>query len=250
MTNAPGFNTIEQFSTPEGGVLLVDKPSSWTSFDVVNKIRRTLRVRKVGHAGTLDPMATGLLILCSGRSTKSIDRYQALVKMYEGTMRLGAVTASYDAETPAENEQPLGDIAAHDIRDAAQRFTGDIEQLPPMYSAVKVKGQRLYKLARKGEEVERAPRRVHIARFDIEDVTLPDVRFTVVCSKGTYVRTLAHDLGQTLGCGAYLSSLRRTAIGTIHVADAWSIDELVTAARKRDSEQVQQENSHARPSES
>ena len=250
MTHTPGFNTIEQFTTPEGGVLLVDKPATWTSFDVVNKVRGTLRVRKVGHAGTLDPMATGLLILCSGRMTKSIDRYQALVKMYEGTMRLGGITPSYDAETPVEDERSVSGITAEAVREAAARFTGDIEQLPPMYSAVKVKGQRLYKLARKGQEVERAARKVHVARFDIEEVAIPDVGFTVVCSKGTYVRTLANDLGQVLGCGAYLASLRRTAIGTLHVSDAWSMEAIVSAAPLRDSDQPQKENPRARASES
>ena len=228
----------------------MDKPASWTSFDVVNKIRGVLRVRKVGHAGTLDPMATGLLILCSGRLTKSIDQYQALVKMYEGTMHLGGVTPSYDAETPVEDERPVDGITSDDVHGAAERFIGDIEQLPPMYSAVKVKGQRLYRLARKGKEVERTPRPVHIARFDIEDVSIPEVTFTVVCSKGTYVRTLAHDLGQMLGCGAYLSSLRRTAIGTQHVSDAWSIEQVVAAAKNRDTEPSQKENARARASES
>ncbi|MDT8323070.1 MAG: tRNA pseudouridine(55) synthase TruB [Bacteroidota bacterium] len=225
-----GLNTIEQFRAPAGGVLLVDKPRGWTSFDVVKKVRGTLRVRKVGHAGTLDPMATGLLILCSGPMTKSIDTFQALVKRYEGSMRLGAVTPSYDAETPEEQHRPVGDVDLDDVRRAAQQYTGDIEQLPPMYSAVKVDGKRLYALARKGREVERKPRVVHVERFDITDVAVPDVEFRVTCSKGTYVRTLAHDLGQDLGCGAYLTALRRTAIGSFLADEAWSIDAIVTEA--------------------
>ena len=226
MTQTEGFNTIEQFRAPEGGVLLVDKPQQWTSFDVVKKVRGALRVKKVGHAGTLDPMATGLLILCSGKMTKQIDRFQAQAKCYEGTMRLGAVTASYDADTPREDEKGFHDVTEDHIRHAAESFVGEISQLPPMYSAVKVEGQRLYKLARKGKEVERKARTVTVSRFSIDAVRLPDVDFTVDCSKGTYVRSLAHDLGQKLGCGAYLTALRRTAIGEQLVVDAWTIERL------------------------
>ncbi len=226
MTQPAGFNTIEQFRTPEGGVLLVDKPQKWTSFDVVKKVRGTLRVKKVGHAGTLDPLATGLLILCSGKMTKKIDAYQAQMKAYSGTMQLGAVTASYDADTPPESEKDISGISTDAILGEAASFVGEIEQLPPMYSAVKVEGQRLYKLARKGKEIERKLRTVTVHRFTIDDVTLPAVDFTVECSKGTYVRTLAHDLGQRLQCGAYLTALRRTAIGEHQVSDAWTIDQI------------------------
>ena len=226
-----GFNTIAQFRSPVGGALLVDKPQTWTSFDVVKKIRATLRVKKVGHAGTLDPMATGLLILCSSTMTRKIDAFQALGKIYEGTLRLGAVTPSYDAETEIQDERPLTGIDADRIYAAASDYVGEIQQLPPMYSAVKVDGERLYKLARKGEVVERQPRTVTIDRFDITEVALPDVRFVVHCSKGTYVRTLAHDLGQQLGCGAYLTGLRRTAIGNFTADEAWSIEQVVDAAR-------------------
>jgi tRNA pseudouridine55 synthase len=227
LTQPQGFNTIEQFRSHAGGVLLVDKPKSWTSFDVVKKIRSALRVKKVGHAGTLDPMATGLLILCSSHLTKKIDAFQALGKIYEGSMRLGAITASFDAETEPTDPMPLDDLNEDRIREAAAVFTGNIQQLPPMYSAVKVDGQRLYKLARKGVEVERQPRPVTIERFDIRTASLPDVGFEVHCSKGTYVRTLAHDLGQLLGCGAYLTELRRTFIGDFSVAEAWSIEQIV-----------------------
>ncbi len=230
MTQPQGFNTIEQFRSPGGGVLLVDKPKTWTSFDVVKKVRSALRVKKVGHAGTLDPMATGLLILCSGNLTKKIDAFQALGKVYEGRMRLGAVTPSYDAETEPVEEKPIDDVNEERIRNSAAAFVGEIEQLPPMYSAVKVEGQRLYKLARKGVEVERQPRSVTVSRFSIEDVALPDVAFEVRCSKGTYVRTLAHDLGQELGCGAYLTELRRTFIGEFSAEEAWSIEQIVEEA--------------------
>ena len=230
MTQPQGFNTIEQFRSHTGGVLLLDKPQGWTSFDVVKKVRSAIRVKKVGHAGTLDPMATGLLILCSSHLTKKIDAFQALGKVYEGSFRLGAVTPSYDAETGIMDPRPIAGISENHIRDAAASYVGAIEQVPPMYSAVRVDGQRLYKLARKGEEVERPPRTVTIERFDIQSVSLPDVMFSVHCSKGTYVRTLAHDLGQKLGCGAYLTSLRRTFIGNFSVAEAWSIDLVVEHA--------------------
>ncbi|MBR9975744.1 MAG: tRNA pseudouridine(55) synthase TruB [Bacteroidetes bacterium] len=225
---------MEQFRAPAGGVLLVDKPQGWTSFDVVKKVRGTLRVKKVGHAGTLDPMATGLLVLCSSGMTKKIDAFQALGKVYEGRMMLGAVTPSYDAETEPQDLRPLGNIDAIRIRSEVEVFLGDIEQLPPMYSAVKVDGRRLYKLARKGLEVERRPRTVTIERFDIDEVALPEVAFSVHCSKGTYVRSLAHDLGQRLGCGAYLSALRRTAIGNFDVDEAWSIEDISTYGREKD----------------
>ncbi len=233
MTESQGLNTIEQFRAPAGGVLLVDKPKGWTSFDVVKKVRGTLRVKKVGHAGTLDPMATGLLILCSGPMTRRIDTFQALVKHYEGSMRLGAVTPSYDAETPEEQHRPVGGLSIDDVRSAAQRYTGEIEQLPPMYSAVKVDGKRLYSLARKGQEVERKARTVQVDRFEITGGTMPDLQFRVICSKGTYVRTLAHDVGQDVGCGAYLTALRRTAIGNFTADEAWTIDAIVAEAPAR-----------------
>jgi tRNA pseudouridine55 synthase len=228
-----GFNTIEHFISTGGGVLLVDKPRDWTSFDVVKKVRGTLRVKKVGHAGTLDPLATGLLILCSSNMTKRIDAFQALPKTYEGSMKLGAVTASYDAATPEEEQRPFPQLSIEEFQDAANRFTGTISQLPPMFSAVKIDGQRLYKLARKGMEVERKPREVHIAAFHIMHMDLPEVSFRVECSKGTYVRSLVHDLGRQLGCGAYLSSLRRTAIGAFHVDEAWTLDDIVRSTAEQ-----------------
>ena len=226
----PEFNTLQRFRSGEGGVLLVDKPVDWTSFDVVKKVRGTLRVKKVGHAGTLDPLATGLLILCSGKMTKQIDRYQALRKTYIGSMRLGAETASFDAATEPVNPRPYHEVTRSDIERAAERFTGDISQIPPMYSAVQIKGTRLYTLARKGKTVEREPRQVTVHRFQISSYEPPDAGFEVECSKGTYVRTLAHDLGADLGCGAYLTALRRTSIGEFSVGDAWTIERIVEAA--------------------
>jgi tRNA pseudouridine55 synthase len=210
----------------DGEILLVDKPKGWTSFDVVNKLRRMLRVKKIGHAGTLDPMATGLLILCTSRRTRDLASFMGLEKEYEGELELGATTASYDAETPILERNPVDAIRPEEIAEAFGRFVGTQEQLPPMYSAVKQKGKRLYELARKGVEVERATRTVEIRSIRITGIEMPRVRFTVVCSKGTYVRTLVHDLGAALGCGAYLTALRRTRIGEFTVRDAWTIERL------------------------
>ena len=214
-------------------MLLVDKPLTWTSFDVVNKLRyalkRRLRVKKikVGHAGTLDPLATGLLIICTGKATKRIDEYQGMPKEYTGTLRLGASTPSYDAETAPDRTFAYAQLSEAAIRAAATRLTGPIEQLPPMFSAVKVDGQPLYKKARQGKTIERKPRPVEVMRFELTAFRLPEVDFAVTCSKGTYIRTLAHDLGALLDNGAHLTALRRTAIGHFQVADAWELEELV-----------------------
>lgn len=214
----------------EGLVILMDKAEGWTSFDVVNKTRNLLRKRlqlkklKVGHAGTLDPMATGLLILCTGKYTSLLQSFQDLPKTYSGTMHLGAVTASYDRESAPEQEKDWSGVTVHGIETALDAFRGDIQQVPPLYSAIKVDGQRAYSLARRGKELELAPRPVTIHAFEVDAARIPDVDFRVVCSKGTYIRSLAHDLGQALGCGAYLTALRREAIGTHGVAQALDID--------------------------
>lgn len=205
-------------------MLLVDKQAEWTSFDVTKKIRFATGAAKVGHAGTLDPNATGLLILCSNRMTRQIDRYQAEEKEYAGTLILGAETPSYDAATPVSAASAIDGLTPEIVRAHAARFVGNILQVPPMYSALKIGGRRLYDLARKGVEVERPPRAVTVKEFRIEAVDLPSVRFTVVCSKGTYIRSLANDLGASLGCGAYLAELRRTRIG------AWRVEEALTVA--------------------
>lgn len=220
------FNTLAQFRSADGGILLVDKPLEWTSFDVIRTLRRLVQVRKMGHAGTLDPRATGLLILASQRRTKEIDSFQAQHKSYEGAFVLGGTTASYDAAMPVENERAIDGVTLASVADAALAFTGEIDQIPPMYSALKVDGRRLYDMARKGEEIARPPRRVTVQRFDITGGDLPVVTFRVDCSKGTYVRSLVHDLGQRLGCGAYLRDLRRTGIGDYRVDDAWSMDRI------------------------
>lgn len=216
-------------------MLLIDKPGGWTSFDVIRKLRGLLshaageRVRKIGHAGTLDPMATGLLICLIGRATKQMEAFMGLPKRYEGTLRLGEVTPSYDAETDVTERRAWQHLTREDLEAARQEFLGLITQHPPMYSAVKVGGERLYKKARRGEQVERPPRQVRIDAFDLTEWNGPDVSFDVECSKGTYIRSLAHDLGQQLGVGAHLVALRRTAIGPYRVDAAWTIDQLETA---------------------
>lgn len=214
---------------PSGLVILVDKPEGWTSFDVVNKVRSLLRKRlglkkiKVGHAGTLDPMATGLLLLCTGSYTPLLESLQAESKEYTGTLTLGARTASFDRETPEEDPRPWQHLQDADIQRALPALTGQILQRPPLYSAIRVNGQRAYLLARKGKETELPLRPVTIFRFEADGNHLPFVSFRIQCSKGTYIRSLAHDLGQMLGCGAYLSALRREAIGTYPVSKALSL---------------------------
>ncbi len=219
----------KKFDFAAGEVLLVDKPLGWTSFDVVNKIRYAIRPAKtkVGHAGTLDPLATGLLILCTGKFTKKIDQYQAEEKEYTGTITLGATTPSYDLETEINARYDLDGITDEAIRAAAASFVGEIEQLPPAHSAIKQQGERVYEKARRGETVTLAPRPVTITEFEILGIQLPEVSFRVRCSKGTYIRSLAHDLGEKLGCGGHLSALRRTGSGSFRAADAWQVDELV-----------------------
>ncbi len=211
----------------EGVVLLLDKPLTWTSFDVVRKVKNALRPPKIGHAGTLDPLATGLLILCTGKKTKSIDDIQAQEKEYEGTFRLGQTTPSFDRETPVDAEQPCEHLTETEIRTAAATFLGRIEQTPPLFSAVKVEGKRAYELARAGAtDTVIKSKTVEIKAFELTRIALPEVDFRIVCSKGTYVRSLARDLGAALGCGAHLSRLVRTRIGDYRLADAYTIAEL------------------------
>lgn len=211
----------------EGRVLLINKPLHWTSFDAVRKIRNLIRIKKVGHAGTLDPLATGLLIVCTGKFTKRINEYMAREKEYTGTFTLGATTPTYDLESEPENFQPIATLflSKEDLQKAALPFTGEIMQVPPAHSAIKIEGKRVYELARQGKEVKLEPRKVTIIEFEITEVLMPVVHFRVVCSTGTYIRSLAHDFGQALGCGAYLSSLCRTRIGEFHLRDAMTIEE-------------------------
>ncbi|MGB3005191.1 MAG: tRNA pseudouridine(55) synthase TruB [Chitinophagaceae bacterium] len=208
----------------EGQVLLIDKPLRWTSFDIVQKIRNIIRIRKVGHAGTLDPLATGLLIVCTGKFTKKINEYMAKEKEYTGTFTLGAITPTYDLESEPVQFKPYEHITEKEIREATTPFTGEILQIPPAHSAIKVDGKRVYELARQGKEVKLEPRKVTIFEFEITAIELPLVYFRVTCSTGTYIRSLANDFGELLGCGAYLSSLCRTRIGEFLNKDALSID--------------------------
>ncbi len=209
----------------QGQVLLIDKPLYWTSFDVVRKIRNLIRIKKVGHAGTLDPLATGLLIICTGKFTKKISEYMAQEKEYTGTFTLGATTPTYDLESKPENFILVENISEKQIKKTTNKFLGEIMQVPPAHSAIKLEGKRVYKLAREGKEVILEPRKVFIKEFDIAGIQLPVIHFRVVCSTGTYIRSLTNDFGAALGCGAYLSSLCRVRIGEFKVADALSIAE-------------------------
>ncbi len=228
-----------QLPYAEGKVLLIDKPLHWTSFDVVRKLRGVLQIKKIGHAGTLDPLATGLLIVCTGKFTKKINEYMASEKEYTGHFVLGATTPTYDLESEPEQFKDALDITEESIKNATMQFIGAINQLPPIYSAIKKDGVALYALARKGIAVQPEPRQVTIHSFDITAINLPMVEFKVVCSTGTYIRSLANDFGAALGCGAYLGSLRRTRIGEFDVSNAIGPDEFVKqlAADKKEGAQ-------------
>ena len=217
--------------TPFDGVLLVDKPTRLTSHDVVDYIRREFGFRKVGHCGTLDPAATGLLVVVLERATKLQDRLMSDDKTYEGTMRLGIATDSQDADGKILAEKPVPPLTDADIEAVIAKFRGDIQQIPPMVSAKKIDGQTLYKLARKGKTVEREPRLVHIYDFKILKIALPLIEFRVTCTKGTYVRTLCYDIGELLGCGAHLASLRRTRSGKLDVKNAHKLEDLLKLKR-------------------
>ncbi|HRP16926.1 MAG TPA: tRNA pseudouridine(55) synthase TruB [Ginsengibacter sp.] len=218
---------MEQHTFEEGKVILIDKPLHWTSFDVVKKIRNVIKLRKIGHAGTLDPLATGLLILCTGKFTKKINDYMAKEKEYVGSFTLGATTPTYDLESDPVNFMSLEGITEEQILHTTEKFLGEIMQVPPSHSAVKQAGKPVYLKARKGEDVQLEPRRIIIKEFEISDIELPVVSFRVVCSTATYIRSLAHDFGKALGCGAYLSGLKRTAIGALRVEEALDIEEFV-----------------------
>jgi tRNA pseudouridine55 synthase len=209
----------------EGKVLLIDKPFRWTSFDVIRKIRNLIRIKKVGHAGTLDPLATGLLIVCTGKFTKKINEFMAQEKEYTGTITLGAVTPTYDLESKPEKSLPFEHITLSQLQETAVFFTGPIMQIPPIHSAIKKDGKRVYELARRGEDVQLDARPVSIHEFQILSAELPEVHFRVVCSTGTYIRSLANDYGAKLGCGGYLSSLCRTRIGRFLLNDAMTMEQ-------------------------
>ncbi|RIH66413.1 tRNA pseudouridine(55) synthase TruB [Mariniphaga sediminis] len=213
-----------------GEVLLFDKNLDWTSFDLVQRVRNTLcremgiKKMKVGHAGTLDPLATGLMIICTGRATKLIESFQEKEKEYVATLKLGATTPSFDRETEEDNQTDASSVTRESFMSVLQKFVGNIEQVPPLFSAVKVKGKRAFDYARNGEELKLQPKKIVIQKIDVESFELPYVTIRVVCSKGTYIRALARDIGEELGCGAYLTGLRRTRIGEFNVEEALSID--------------------------
>ncbi len=208
-------------------VLLIDKPLTWTSFDVVNKVRYAGKFKKVGHAGTLDPLATGLLILCTGKKTKEIDQYQAQAKEYTGKLVLGKTTPSFDLETEVDATYPTDHINERTLKEVAASFIGQIDQIPPVFSAIKVNGKRAYESARAGKEIELKARSIQIEYFSIDDSNFPEISFVLGCSKGTYVRSLVRDFGLKLGSGAYMSELRRTKIGDFDVKNAHKLDELI-----------------------
>lgn len=216
-----------QEQRPEGQVLLINKPLHWTSYDVVRKLKWHTRAKRVGHAGTLDPLATGLLVICTEKKTKSIPSIQDAEKEYTGTFIIGATTPSFDRETEPINLMPFEHISANDIEKARNQFTGPLLQVPPLHSAVKLNGQRAYKIARRGEQAVLAPKSIEIKTFQITRVALPEIDFRVVCSKGTYIRALARDFGQALGTGGYLGALCRTRIGEYNLTSANSIEEIV-----------------------
>ena len=226
------FTRIDEFT--EGQLLLVNKPYNWTSFDVVGKLRNAFKPLKlkVGHAGTLDPLASGLLIICTGKMTKQIDTFQAQEKEYTGTMVLGETTPSYDMETEADQHFAISSLAEKQIKEACKQFIGDIQQYPPAHSAIKIDGERLYEKARRGEDVKLRLRNVTINEFEITGIALPEVNFRVVCSKGTYIRSLVNDFGKALNNGAYLSKLRRTRSGDYKMEDAYEVMELVNIIRE------------------
>lgn len=210
----------------EGKVLLLDKPIGWTSFNMVQKVRHLTKVAKVGHAGTLDPLATGLLIICTGKFTKQINNYMGMTKEYAGSMVIGATTPTYDLESEPENFQSIDHITEEQIKDATRQFIGEILQMPPQHSAIKKDGKRLYESARQGIEVKVDPRPITIESFEITHIQLPQIDFKVVCSTGTYIRSLVKDFGDVLGGGAYMSALRRTKIGAFNVDDAMQWENL------------------------
>ena len=220
------------FDFERGEILLVSKPCQWTSFDVVNFVRNVIKTNlgikkiKIGHAGTLDPLASGLLILCTGAMTKQIEQFQDLDKEYTGTFILGATTPSFDLETIIDHTYPTEGITEEKVNKAIFLLTGAYDQVPPVFSAKKIEGRRAYKYARSKSEIELKPHRITITAFDLTRFELPEVDFRISCSKGTYIRSVARDLGSNLGCGAYLAALCRTRIGHYHLRDAWEPEEL------------------------
>lgn len=217
---------MEGQTPDEGRILLINKPLRWTSFDAVNKLRHILKMKKIGHAGTLDPLATGLLIICTGKMTKRIEGFMGQEKEYTGRFVIGQTTASYDLETAVSEPQDISHITEQKIYEAVLPFIGTIQQLPPMHSAIRIGGKRAYEFARKGQDIELRPREVEISAFEITAIHLPEVHFRIVCSKGTYIRSIARDFGNALGVGAYLAELCRTRIGSFLLKDSQTPEEV------------------------
>jgi tRNA pseudouridine55 synthase len=223
---------------PYGEVFLIDKPLEWTSFDVVKKVRNALKIKKVGHAGTLDPLASGLLIVCAGKQTKQIENYMGQEKEYTGTFVIGATTESFDLEKPVVPVADPSHITLEEVKKAAEKLSGDILQVPPMHSAIKVGGKRVYESARKGLEVKMEARPVRVSEFEITGFEGNEVHFRIVCSKGTYIRSLARDLGEILGVGAYMKSLCRTRIGEFRLQDSKDLTVLIEEIKSRPHENI------------
>lgn len=217
---------MENPTPEEGRILLINKPLEWTSFDVVNKLRYKLKIKKIGHAGTLDPLATGLLIICTGKMTKRIEEFMGQEKEYTGKFVIGSTTPSHDLETEVSEPTDIAHITPQAIEEATKNFIGNISQLPPMHSAIRIGGKRAYEFARQGKEIELKHRDVVVSEFEITNIQLPHVSFRIVCSKGTYIRSIARDFGNALGVGAYLSELCRTRIGSFLLKDAQSIEDV------------------------
>jgi len=226
-TSLACFQPEASFDFERGEVLNINKPTDWTSFDVVKKIRGQLKIRKVGHAGTLDPFATGILLICTGRATKKVEELMNLKKEYIAKIEFGKTTDSYDLTGTILCERSAESLKLENISQVLKQFHGEIYQTPPMYSAVKVNGQRLYKLARRGEVVERKPRKIRIYQTDVIDFRNPFLKLRIVCSRGTYIRALANDMGEILGCGGYLTALTRTRVGDYKLEDSFEIRDLI-----------------------
>lgn len=219
--------TVASFDFEQGEILNINKPVDWTSFDVVKKIRNHIKPAKVGHAGTLDPFATGVLLVCTGKATRRVQELMELQKEYVATMEFGKATDTYDVTGKVMHEKDASGVTVEDVKRVRARYEGRVEQVPPMYSAVKVKGERLYKLARRGEEVPRQSRKVYIYKLELLDFSNPYLQLKIVCSKGTYIRALAHEMGKEVGPGAYLTELTRTRIGPYRIEDAYSIQDFI-----------------------
>jgi tRNA pseudouridine55 synthase len=224
---------MRKFNFIEGEVLLIDKPYKWTSFDVISKIRSHIRGRlglkkiKVGHAGTLDPLATGLVIVCTGKFTKRINEFQDAIKEYTGTICLGATTPSFDLEKEIDKTFDISHLNDQLIRDTAMQFIGDMDQMPPQFSAKKINGKRAYEYARQNKEIELQTRKITISEFEITDINVPNIDFRIVCTKGTYIRAIARDFGEVLNCGGHLTALRRTRNGLMNVEEAQTMDQII-----------------------